>query len=121
MKIILIIAIIILSGIYAYAEEGLCSWYTRESCIREGCSGIMANGKIMENDKLTCASWKYKFGTVLKVTNIENDKYVLVTVTDRGPSKKLKDRVIDLSRGAFKKICSLQNGLCKVKVEALTA
>lgn len=99
------------------ADEGICSWYTRESCLREGCSGIMANGRVMENDKLTCASWNYKMGSRVKITNVENNKYVIATVTDRGPSKRLKGRIIDLSRNAFMKISKLNKGLCRVRVE----
>ncbi len=104
-------------------EIGTASYYTYESCIKEGTSGICANGEVMKNDNLTCASWFYKFGTILLVTNLSNGRQVKVKVTDRGPSKRLvaKGRVIDLSSKAFTELDKLSKGIIRVKVEPISA
>lgn len=97
------------------------SYYSVKSCLREGTSGIMANGEKLDDNEDTCASWDYAFGTMLRVTNIKNNKVVYVIVKDRGPAKRLyrKGRVIDLSVNAFKQIASLKEGIISVKVEAV--
>lgn len=78
----------------------------------------MANGKIFDKNKLTCAHPTHPFGTKLLVTNVKNGKSVTVTVTDRGGFQKL-GRIIDLSEGAFKQIASLKTGVITVKIEKL--
>lgn len=95
----------------AHRNVGIASWYGHELQGR-----LMANGKPFDPAKLTCASWHYPLGTLLRVTNISNGRTVLVTVTDRGPNKRLK-RLVDLSRAAYLTIDNLDNGLCTVQVE----
>ena len=68
---------------------------------------------------LTCASNTYPFGTVLKVTNKENKKSVVVVVTDRGSFTEKYGREIDLSRKAFDKIASSSEGLIKVDIKVV--
>lgn len=109
----------------AHAAEipttGKATYYTVASCLREGTSGICANGEKLNDNAYICASWFYKFGTRLRVTNIDNGKYVIVRVADRGPSKRLvrKGKIIDLSKAAFKSIASLKSGVVNVRVEAI--
>ena len=97
------------------------SYYTVASCLREGTSGIMANGRRLNDDKLTAASWDFKFGTILRITNITNKKVILAVVTDRGPNKRLyrKGRKIDLSKMAFSQLAELKKGIIVVKVEVV--
>ena len=98
----------------ASAEVGTASYYTVKS------SGLVtANGERYNEEAFTCASMSHKFGTWLKVTNIENLKFVLVRVTDRGNFKKKYGRIIDLSKGAFAKIAELKQGIIKVKIEVV--
>jgi len=110
-------------GQEAWAESFTteASYYDRASCIREGTSGICASGQRLDNNKLTCASWDYKFGTRLLVTNKLNGRQVVVCVNDRGPSKRLykRNRRIDLSRAAFKAITSLESGVAPVSIEVV--
>lgn len=104
----------------AYAEQiGYASWYSVESCRREGTSGIMANGEVLDDTVYTCASWDYSFGTQLKVVNLLNNKSVVVEVADRGPNRKLykRGRIIDLTPRAFSEIADLKQGLVKVSVQ----
>jgi rare lipoprotein A (peptidoglycan hydrolase) len=116
-KIILFVSMILLLTTQSYAYTA--SWYSVKSCLKEGTSGIMANGRKLNDQALTCAAWHYKFGTRLKITNVDNLKSVTVTVTDRGPAKRLvkAGRVIDLSVAAFKELAPLSKGIITITVE----
>lgn len=72
-----------------------------------------ASGKVFNKNMLTAAHKTLKFGTKLEVVNINNDKNVIVEVTDRGPFVKGRD--LDLSEGAFKQIANLKSGVIKIK------
>lgn len=77
-----------------------------------------ASGAKYDANALTCAHKKLQFGTKLKVTNLKNNKSVVVTVNDRGPF--VKNREIDLSEKAFVILAKSKNyGLIKVKVEQI--
>ncbi|TSC96308.1 MAG: Rare lipoprotein A [Parcubacteria group bacterium Athens1014_10] len=66
------------------------------------------------------ASIKYPKKTFLKVTNLDNNKTVVVKVNDYGPDRNIHpDRVIDLDVVAFKKIADKHLGIINVKVEKL--
>lgn len=66
------------------------------------------------------ASPDFKKGSVLRVTNLANGKFVDVTINDFGPERaKHPDRVIDLDKVAFQAIASTRDGLIKIKVEPL--
>ncbi|MFA5047598.1 MAG: septal ring lytic transglycosylase RlpA family protein [Patescibacteria group bacterium] len=66
---------------------------------------------------LIAASVDYPMNTKLKVVNMANGKEVMVTVKDYGPDKRVHpDRVIDLSKVAFKKLAPTSAGVIKVKV-----
>ena len=105
-----------------YAQEGVteASYYTIESCKREGTSGIMANGRRLSDEDLTCASWFYKFGTRLEIQEVGSGRKVICEVTDRGPAKRLvkKGRTIDLSLRAFKELSfgRVDKGVLQVKI-----
>jgi rare lipoprotein A len=98
-------------------QKGLASWYGEE--LR---GKLMANGRRFDPDKLTAASWFYPLGTRVRVT-IHSPEFetrsVLVTITDRGPAKRLVEqgRVIDLGRAAFRKLAEPDLGLVEVVVE----
>lgn len=102
-------------AISGMAETGHASWYGAE------CAGLpMANGKPFDPKKLTAASWAYPLGTRVKVTS--GDRSVVVTITDRGPNKRLvkQGRVIDLSRSAFLALGDLRAGLIPVTVTPIS-
>lgn len=76
-----------------------------------------ASGEIYDKWGYTCAATKrYKLGTYLKVTNIKNNKSVIVKVNDRGAFAKY-GRTLDLSRAAFDSIGNLDTGVLKVKIK----
>ena len=104
------------------AEIQTASYYTYESARREGTSGITASGEKFRDSRLTCASWFYPFGTILKVTSLNNGRSINVTVNDRGPAKRLvkKGRVLDLSLRAFESISPLSAGVIPVRIEVLS-
>jgi rare lipoprotein A len=94
---------------------GIASWYSQSDPF---INLRTANGEIFDDTKMTCASWHYPFGTRLKITNPANGKSVICIVNDRGPAKRL-NRLIDLSKGAFRKIADTKNGLIRVRVTKL--
>ena len=75
----------------------------------------MSDGSKYHRDSLVCAHKRYPMGTMLKVTNLNNDKSVVVRVADRGPH--VKGRIIDLSYRAAKEIGMIASGVVMVKVE----
>lgn len=97
------------SGSYSeYTETGTASWYGPGFHGRK-----TANGERFDTYALTCAHKTLPFNTILKVTNLENGRYAVVRVNDRGPYSK--GRIIDLSNAAKNEIGMA--GLAKVKIE----
>jgi rare lipoprotein A len=102
-------------------EYGRASWYSSSDACRfnhtKGCP--TESGKSLYalelNQPFFFASWKYRMGQKIKVTNVRNGKSVEVICVDRGPAKRL-GRVIDLSRQAFQKISSLKKGVVEVSI-----
>ena len=77
-----------------------------------------ASGEKFSNRKLTAAHRKLPFGTKIKVTNLANNKWVIVTINDRGPFKK--NRELDLSKEAFMQITDNKNhGTLYVSIEII--
>ena len=76
-----------------------------------------ASGAIYSHDKMTAAHKTLPFGTIVRVTNIKNNRSVVVTINDRGPFVRGRD--IDLSRAAAEKIGMLNDGVTKVIIEVL--
>jgi rare lipoprotein A len=101
----------------AIPQKGLASWYGEHNRGR-----AMANGRKFDPDKLTAASWFYPLGTRVRVTVSSPDfeaRSVMVTITDRGPARRLvqQGRVIDLGRAAFQKLAEPDLGLVEVVVQ----
>ena len=76
-----------------------------------------ASGEIFRQDRLTCAHNSLPMGTLLKVTNLKNDKSVTVRVNDR--LHRRNSRLVDLSRAAAKTLDFEDGGVIKVRVEVL--
>lgn len=77
-----------------------------------------ASGKRFDNNGYTAAHKKLPFGTMVKVTNEANGKWVIVEITDRGPFSKARE--IDLSKKAFMDIVSNKNsGMVIVTLEVI--
>jgi len=70
---------------------------------------------------LFAASPDFAKGSVLRVHNLDNGKYVDVTINDYGPDRKIHpDRAIDLDHVAFERIASLGAGIVPVRVEVIS-
>ncbi|PWT88358.1 MAG: septal ring lytic transglycosylase RlpA family lipoprotein [Acidobacteria bacterium] len=91
---------------------GLASFYGLEMTGNQ-----TASGGTFDPNQMTAAHRTLPFGTRVRVTNLENDLSVVVTVTDRGPERK--DRIIDLSFAAAKELQMLSAGVVKVRVEVV--
>jgi rare lipoprotein A len=77
-----------------------------------------ASGDIFDQEAFTAAHRTLKFGSRLRVTNLENGSTVLVTVNDRGPF--VKGRVIDLSKAAARTLGFLRQGTARVRLDRVT-
>ena len=91
---------------------GVASYYAKKFNGRK-----MANGEIYRPEKYTAACNILPLNTRIKVTNLKNNKSVIVKIKDRMNSKN--KRLVDLSYSAAKKIGYLSSGLTRVKVEVL--
>ena len=94
---------------------GTASWYGEQ---RQGKK--MANGKPFDCYKLTAASWYFPLGTKIRVVNVKNGEFVVVTITDRGPNLRL-NRIIDLSEAAAQRLGYVGQGLTPVFVYPVTS
>lgn len=123
MKKAAVILIILIAAVFYFKEagsstviiKGKASWYSQND---PGILLTTANMERFDDSELTCAVWDLPFNTILKVTNLENGKSVLVRVNDRGPARRL-NRAIDLTKQAFSRIADLDKGLADVSVEII--
>ncbi len=88
----------------------MASWYGEEFHGRP-----TSSGEIFDMYKLTAAHRELPLGTRVLVTNLKNRKRVVVKINDRGPF--VKERIIDLSYGAAKKIEMIKDGVVRVRIE----
>lgn len=91
-------------------EEGLASFYADSLHGRKTASGETYNKRAD-----TAAHRTLAFGTKVKVTNLDNGNSVRVRINDRGPH--VKDRIIDLSGSAARKLGITETGTAKVRLE----
>jgi rare lipoprotein A len=76
-----------------------------------------ANGEIYDSKKMTAACNQLPLGTWIRVTNLSNNRSVVVKTNDRLHPRM--QRVVDLSRAAAQKLGYIGKGLTRVKVEVL--
>lgn len=76
-----------------------------------------ASGTPLDTDGFMAAHKTLPFGTVVRITNLDNNTFVDVSVVDRGPYTD--GYVIDLTPAAFDQIGSLSAGLLHVRLEVL--
>jgi rare lipoprotein A len=86
------------------AIEGLASWYGPYFHGR-----LTANGEIYNQHGLTAAHPSMRLNTFLKVTNLNNDKSIILRINDRGPY--IPPRSLDISLGAAECLDSVENGV----------
>ena len=95
-----------------YDNIGTASWYGPKFHGRR-----TANGEIFDMDLLTAAHPTLPMPVRVKVTNLENNKSVIVRLNDRGPFAK--DREIDMSRRAAEMLGFREQGTTQVRVQYL--
>lgn len=76
-----------------------------------------ANGEIFSQKKMTAAHNTLPLGTYIRVTNLRNNKSVIVKVNDRLHARN--KRLIDLTRAAAQQLGYIKSGLTRVKIEIL--
>ena len=95
-----------------YKKRGIASWYGKKF------HGYKtSNGEIYDMFKMTAAHKTLPLPTFLRVTNLKNNRSVIVRVNDRGPFHK--DRLIDLSYAAAKKLRIIPHGTAIVEIETV--
>ena len=92
-----------------HQQKGLASWYGKKYHGRR-----TANGEKFDMRAVSAAHRTLPFGTVVKVTNLENGRSLRVRINDRGPF--VDGRIIDLSYKAAKKLGMVQDGVVRVKL-----
>lgn len=95
-------------------QVGLASWYGLEEH-----NNYAASGERFSKHDYTAAHKTLPMGTVVRVTNLENGRDVIVKINDRGPF--IGDRIIDLSHAPAQSIDMVQKGVVKVKVEVVSS
>ncbi|HUE92849.1 septal ring lytic transglycosylase RlpA family protein [Pseudomonas sp.] len=95
-----------------YSAEGKASYYGARHHGRKTASGERFN-----QHGLTAAHRSLPFGTRVRVTNLHNDKQVVVRINDRGPHAR--GRIIDLSQKAAEQLDMLRAGVVPVRVQQL--
>jgi rare lipoprotein A len=91
---------------------GIASYYGKEF---QG--NKTASGEVFNMYANSAAHKTYPLGTEVRITNLKNNKSVVLKINDRMPI--YNNRLIDVSFGAAKELDMLNAGLVKVKVEVL--
>lgn len=98
----LLAVVVLATGVWAwqqtrYDEVGIASWYG------PGFNGnLTANGEVYDMYAISAAHKTLPLGSVVRVTDLETGRWLVVRINDRGPF--VKDRIIDLSFGAARRL-----------------
>ncbi|MBR1778866.1 MAG: septal ring lytic transglycosylase RlpA family protein [Alphaproteobacteria bacterium] len=97
---------------YSYKEIGVSSWYGQDFH-----NGITANGELYDMHALTAAHRTLPLPSIVRVTNLQNGRSLVLRVNDRGPF--VNNRVIDVSMRAAQLLGFKEQGTTQVQVEIL--
>ena len=78
---------------------------------------LTANGEVYDMYGLTAAHKTLPLNTIVRVTNLVNNKSLILRINDRGPY--IKGRILDCSYGAAKKLDFIVQGTTDVKIEVI--
>jgi rare lipoprotein A len=95
-----------------FVQSGIASWYGPDFHGKK-----TSNGEVYDMNGFTAAHKTLPLGVYVKVKNTENGREAVLRINDRGPF--VKDRIIDLSYAAAKKLGVDRAGTAPVRVEAL--
>lgn len=108
-----------IEGIWYYPERnltydntGIASWYGDQFAGK-----LTANGEIFSPDLVSAAHKTLPMPSVVRVTNLDNGKAMVVRINDRGPY--VSGRIIDLSREAARLLGFKEQGIARVRVKIL--
>lgn len=97
---------------YAYDESGIASWYGPGFHTK-----ATANGEPYDENEMTAAHKTLPMPSMVRVTNLDNGRSVIVRINDRGPFKP--GRIIDLSRRGAQLLGFEGTGTAKVRVQIM--
>ncbi|MEM9921758.1 MAG: septal ring lytic transglycosylase RlpA family protein [Bacteroidota bacterium] len=114
MRILLAILNLLLISNLSFAQEeyGIASYYSDAFHGRK-----TASGELYDKNKLTAAHKELEYGTIIKVTRLDNKSSVRVRINDNGPY--IKGRIVELSRKAAERIGIIRDGHAEVKIEVV--
>jgi len=95
-------------------EHGLASYHAPFILGRDAKT---ASGERWINFKMVAAHQRLPFGTIVRVTNLENNKSADVRIIDRGPY--VRGRVIDVSKRAARKLGMIKRGVVRVRLDVI--
>jgi rare lipoprotein A len=93
--------------------EGICVYYNDQF---QG--HILASGEKYDKDALAAAHKTIPFGTMVKVTNLKNNKSIVVRINDRGPHGS-KTKIIEVTSRAAGELDMIKDGKAKVQIEVV--
>ena len=94
--------------------EGISSFYG----LNDGFHGkLTANGEVFDMNAMTAAHKTLPLGSLVRVTNLENDKSVIVRINDRGPY--VQGRMLDCSYGVARDLGFVDKGTTTVRVDVI--
>lgn len=94
-------------------QHGIASWYS----IKTNYGIKTASGRPLSNHAYTAAHKHWPMGSKVRVTNLNNGRSEILTISDRGPY--IKGRIIDVTVGSAKRLGFHERGITKTKVELL--
>lgn len=97
---------------YSYDEVGYASWYGPDFHNKR-----TANGEVFDMSMLSAAHKTLPLPSVVRVTNLQNGRSLILRVNDRGPF--VNDRLLDVSKKAAQLLGFKDQGTTKVRVELL--
>ena len=97
---------------YDYDQTGIASWYGPNFHGKK-----TANGEIFDQNELTAAHKTLPLPSIVRVTNLENGRSLIVRVNDRGPYAR--GRIIDMSKRSAELLGFRRQGVAKVRVQVL--
>lgn len=97
---------------YGYSEVGTASWYGEDFHAK-----YTANGEVYNMHTLTAAHRTLPLPSIVRVTNLENGRSLVLRVNDRGPFAK--NRIIDISKRGAQLLGFQNKGTAKVRVEIM--
>ncbi len=98
---------------YDFTQTGIASWYGPNFHGKK-----TANGEVFDKFDLTAAHKTLQMPSIIRVTNLENGRSVILRVNDRGPFSK--GRVLDVSERGAELLDFRHQGTARVRIELLS-